>query len=265
MSLLWTAEDMIAASGGRPVGEMPEGVTGISIDSRTVKAGEAFFAIRCDRFDGHDFCTKAIANGATLLIVSEAKLPAMGRLRTPMIVVRDVLEAMGRLGQAARARSRARIIAVTGSSGKTTTKEMLRTALQPSGPVHASDKSFNNHWGVPLTLATMPEDTSYGVFEIGMNHPGEIRPLVKMVRPHMAIITLIAPAHIGHFSSIEEIARAKAEIFEGIVTGGTALLNRDDAQFDFLTDLARQAGVDHVLGFGEHPRSACTNRREPHL
>ncbi|MCP1199706.1 UDP-N-acetylmuramoylalanyl-D-glutamyl-2,6-diaminopimelate--D-alanyl-D-alanine ligase [Notoacmeibacter sp. MSK16QG-6] len=247
---------MIAAMDGRPVGEMPEGISGISIDSRTVRTGEVFFAIKGDRFDGHDFCTKAVANGAALLVVSEGKLPAMGRLRTPMIVVNDVLEALGRLGQAARARSRARIIAVTGSSGKTTTKEMLRTALETSGAVHASDKSFNNHWGVPLTLARMPESTQYGIFEIGMNHPGEIRPLVKMVRPHIAIITIIAPAHIGHFSSIEEIARAKAEIFEGVVTGGTALLNRDDERFALLEDLARQAGVDHVLGFGEHPRSA---------
>ncbi|WP_114390835.1 UDP-N-acetylmuramoylalanyl-D-glutamyl-2,6-diaminopimelate--D-alanyl-D-alanine ligase [Notoacmeibacter marinus] len=256
MSILWTTDDMIAAMDGRPVGDMPEGIGGISIDSRTVQPGEAFFAIKGERFDGHDFCTKAVANGASLLIVSEDKLPAMGRLRTPMIVVNDVLEALGRLGQAARARSRARIIAVTGSSGKTTTKEMLRTALEPSGTVHASDKSFNNHWGVPLTLARMPEATQFGIFEIGMNHPNEIRPLVKMVRPHIAIITIIAPAHIGHFSSIEEIAHAKAEIFEGVVTGGTALLNRDDAQFPLLEELARQAGVDHVLGFGEHPRSA---------
>ncbi|RLQ88186.1 UDP-N-acetylmuramoylalanyl-D-glutamyl-2,6-diaminopimelate--D-alanyl-D-alanine ligase [Notoacmeibacter ruber] len=256
MSWLWTTEDMISAMDGRPVGVMPEGITGISIDSRTISQGEAFFAIKGDRFDGHDFCTKAIANGASLLVVSEAKLPAMGRLRTPMIVVRDVLESLSRLGEAARARSRARIIAVTGSVGKTTTKEILRTALETSGAVHASDKSFNNHWGVPLTLARMPENTQFGIFEIGMNHPGEIRPLVKIVRPHIAIITIVAPAHIGHFSSIEEIARAKAEIFERVVRGGTAVLNRDDDHFEFLEELARKAGVDHVLGFGEHPRSA---------
>src|SRR5690606_6910126 len=142
-----------------------------------------------------------------------------------LIVVPDVLAALEAAGIAARARSRAKIIAVTGSAGKTTTKEALRLALSACGKVHASDKSFNNHWGVPLTLARMPEDADYAVFEIGMNHPGEIRPLVKMVRPHIALVTLIAAAHLGHFSSLEEIADAKAEIFEGVEPGGHALIN----------------------------------------
>src|SRR5690606_11821301 len=163
---------------GRPVGNVPAGITGISIDSRTVKQGEAFFAIKGDRVDGHNFASFAVANGAGLLVVSEGKLPALGRLTVPMIVVDDVLVALQQLGIAARRRTAARVIAVTGSVGKTTTKEMLRSALAPSGRVHAAVASFNNHWGVPLTLARMPEDTEFAIFEIGMNHSGEIRPLV---------------------------------------------------------------------------------------
>lgn len=255
MSWLWTTADMIAAMGGRPIGSLPAGVTGISIDSRSITPGEVFFAIKGDRVDGHDYATLAMANGASLLVVAEAKLPAMGRIGTPMIVVDDVLAALGRLAVAARLRSRARIVGVTGSVGKTTTKEMLRTLLAPSGKVHAAVASFNNHWGVPLTLARMPADTDYGVFEIGMNHPGEIRPLVKMVRPHIAIITTIAAAHLGFFKSLEEIASAKAEIFEGIEPGGVALLNHDNKQFAFLERIAQELAVPHVLTFGQHAKA----------
>src|SRR5690606_3188108 len=173
--------------GGRPFGNLPEGITGVSIDTRTLKPGEAFFAIRGDRFDGHDFATHAMAAGASVIVVSEERLPALGRLAIAKIVVPDVLRALEKLAVAARARSRARIVAATGSAGKTTTKEMLRTALQVAGPVHAAEGSFNNHWGVPLTLARLPLDARYGVFEIGMNHAGEIEPLVKMVQPHVAV------------------------------------------------------------------------------
>ncbi|MCO6392243.1 UDP-N-acetylmuramoylalanyl-D-glutamyl-2,6-diaminopimelate--D-alanyl-D-alanine ligase [Aliihoeflea aestuarii] len=255
MSPLWTGTDLVAAMAGRPVGSMPQGITGISIDSRTLRPGEAFFAIKGDQFDGHDFATAAIKAGASLLVVQENKLPALGRLNTPMIVVPDVLEALVATGIAARTRSKAKIIAVTGSAGKTSTKEGLRTALSAVGTVHASDKSFNNHWGVPLTLARMPAETDYAVFEIGMNHPGEIRPLVKMVRPHIAIVTMIAAAHLGFFKDVEEIATAKAEIFESVEPGGHALLNRDDAHFKQLEKAARDAGVDNVWGFGEHSRA----------
>lgn len=255
MSLLWTSEAMIEAMNGRPVGALPEGITGISIDTRTLRKGEAFFAIKGDALDGHDFATAAVAAGAALLVVAEVKLPALGKLKTPMIVVDDVLAAMTRLGLAARERSHAQIIVVTGSVGKTTTKEALRHVLADSGKVHASVASFNNHWGVPLTLARMPEDTDYGVFEIGMNHADEIRPLVKMVRPHVAIVTLIAPAHLGHFKNLQEIATAKAEIFEGLVPGGYALLNRDDKHYKLLETLARNAGVEHIKSFGENARA----------
>lgn len=252
MTLLWACETMVSAMGGRPVGNLPEGVTGISIDSRTLGDGEAFFAIKGDKFDGHDFATAAMANGAALLVVSEAKLPALGRLKVPMIVVDDVLQGLAKLGIAARKRSKAKFIAVTGSVGKTTTKEMLRHTLAPSGLVHASVKSFNNHWGVPLTLARMPKEAEFGVFEIGMNHAGEIRPLVKMVRPHVSIITLIAAAHLGHFKNLNEIADAKSEIFEGLVRGGHALINRDDARWKRLEKAASAAGVQNIHGFGAH-------------
>jgi UDP-N-acetylmuramoyl-tripeptide--D-alanyl-D-alanine ligase len=255
MSMLWTSDALVAAMDGRPLGQLPQGVTGISIDSRTLKPGEAFFAIKGETMDGHDFATAATKAGAGVLVVAQGRLPALGRLTAPMIVVPDVLEAMVKLGIAARARAKAKIVAVTGSVGKTTTKEALRHVLAAQATVHVSDKSFNNHWGVPLTLARMPEDCDYAVFEIGMNHPGEIRPLVRMVRPHIALITVIAPAHLGFFHSLDEIAKAKAEIFEGVVRGGAALLNRDDPRSRLLGKMAREAGIEHLYGFGENTRA----------
>ncbi|MEM7069273.1 MAG: UDP-N-acetylmuramoylalanyl-D-glutamyl-2,6-diaminopimelate--D-alanyl-D-alanine ligase [Pseudomonadota bacterium] len=251
MSYLWEIDALMAAVDGRPVGSMPEGITGISIDTRTLKKGEAFFAIKGDQFDGHDFLVAAMRAGASVAIVNESKLVSLGSLKLPLIVVRDVLDAMRRLGEVARLRTKARIIAITGSVGKTTTKEMLRTVLAPSGAVHASVASFNNHWGVPLTLARMPQETKYGIFEIGMNHAGEITPLVKMVRPHVAMITAIAPAHIGAFDTIEDIARAKAEIYSGVVQGGHALINHDDRRYTLLRDLAGEAGIDNLSSYGQ--------------
>lgn len=255
MTLLWTCEALLAATGGRPFGNLPEGITGISIDTRTLKSGEAFFAVKGDRFDGHDFATAAMAAGASLIVASEDRLPALGRLAIPKIVVPDVLKALQDVAVAARERSKARVIAVTGSAGKTTTKEMLRCALQSAGTVHAAENSFNNHWGVPLTLARLPTETKFAIFEIGMNHSGEIEPLVKMVRPHVAIVTMIAGAHLGHFNSLDEIARAKGEIFTGVTQGGQAIINRDDARWNLLSKMAVEAGINNVWGFGEHPRA----------
>ncbi len=255
MSFLWKTAELIEAMAGRPVGQMPEGIDGISIDTRSLQPGDAFFAIKGETMDGHDFATAAVKAGAGVLVVAEGKLPALGRLTAPMIVVPDVLVALEKAGIAARARTRARVIAITGSAGKTSTKQALRHVLASAGKVHASDKSFNNHWGVPLTLARMPADADYAIFEIGMNHAGEIRPLVKMVRPHIAIVTLIAAAHLGHFDSLEDIGRAKAEIFEGIEPGGVALINRDDANWVLLARLAKAAGVEKVAGFGEHAKA----------
>jgi UDP-N-acetylmuramoyl-tripeptide--D-alanyl-D-alanine ligase len=252
---LWKTAAMIEAMAGRPRGAMPEGIGGISIDSRSLAPGDAFFAIKGDRVDGHDYANVAVANGAGVLVVSEAKLPALGSIHAPLIVVPDVLEAMEKLARAARDRSRAKIIAVTGSVGKTTTKEMLRHVLSACGSVHYSPASFNNHWGVPLTLARLPESADFGVFEIGMNHPDEIRPLVKMVRPHVAVITTIAAAHLGNFRNIEEIAAAKAEIFEGVTDDGHVLINRDNDQFELLENAATACGVANIRSFGAHVKA----------
>ena len=250
---LWTWDDFVAATGGRPQGPPPAAIAGISIDSRTIAPGEAFFAIRGDTFDGHDFVAMALARGAATAVVAEDKLAALGDARGSLTVVGDPLAALGGLARAARARSQARIAAVTGSVGKTGTKEMLAAALAADGPVHDSPASFNNHWGVPLTLARMPPSARYGVFEIGMNHAGEIEPLTKMVRPHVAIVTAIAPVHLEFFKDVEEIARAKAEIFLGVEPGGVAIVNRDSPHFALLAELAEAAKVARVIGFGEHP------------
>ncbi|MBO0662792.1 UDP-N-acetylmuramoylalanyl-D-glutamyl-2,6-diaminopimelate--D-alanyl-D-alanine ligase [Jiella sp. MQZ9-1] len=253
--MLWETSVLSDVMQARPMGPLPRGVSGISIDTRTLEAGDAFFAIKGERFDGHEFLTAAQRAGAALHVVAEHKLPALGRVQVPMLVVDDVMKALTRLAEASRARAKAKIVAVTGSVGKTTTKEALRHGLSAVGSVHASAASFNNHWGVPLSLARLPADADFGIFEIGMNHPDEIRPLVKLVRPHVAIVTLIAPAHLGHFRDIDEIAAAKAEIFEGVVPGGTAILNADDPKSDLLADYARKAGVSKIETFGEAGRA----------
>jgi len=248
---LWTVAEMAEATGGSVEGidDPDTAVVGLSIDSRTMVAGEAFIAIVGDRFDGHSFVVAALDAGAALAVVARDKradLPADGRY----LLVADPLEALRDLARAARARSRARIVAVTGSVGKTGTKEMLKLALDASGRTHAAVASFNNHWGVPLTLARLPVQAKFGVFEIGMNHAGEITPLVQMVRPHVAIITTVEAVHLENFGSVERIAQAKAEIFLGLEPGGLALLNRDNRQFDLLTYLAKTAGVRRIATFG---------------
>ena len=247
---LWQFDAFLDGVDGTLIGAMPGSVTGISIDSRTVAAGDAFFAIQGDRFDGHDFVRAALDAGAGVAVVSTAWLDKQDGLPGALVAVDDPLAALERLGTAARARSGAKIIAVTGSVGKTSTKEMLRLALAPSGATHASVASFNNHWGVPLTLARMPETAKFAVFEIGMNHPGEITPLVGMVRPDVAIVTTVAPVHLEFFRNVEEIADAKAEIFSGIVAGGAAILNGDNPLYDRLAERAAAAGVARVLQFG---------------
>jgi UDP-N-acetylmuramoyl-tripeptide--D-alanyl-D-alanine ligase len=249
---LWTFGEVVAATRGRPVGTEPKSVDGIAIDSRTLLPGDAFFAIKGDNFDGHTFVSSALAHGAATAIVSTARLPALGRVTGSMIVVDDVLEALRGLARAARVRTHARIVAVTGSVGKTSTKDMLLRALGGTLPTHGAPASFNNHWGVPLTLARMPASSGFGVFEIGMNHAGEIAPLVELVRPHAAIVTTVEPVHLEAFASVEEIAFAKAEILTGLDPGGTAVLNRDNGYFDLLHRVAIELGIKHIIGFGEH-------------
>jgi len=246
--VLWTIDELMAAAGGSLRGQVVVPLTGVSIDSRSVAKGDIFAAIKGDRVDGHDYAAAALGSGAGLAIVSRPTeaMAAAG----PLLIVDDVLKALEKMGLAARARCKARIIAVTGSVGKTSTKEMLRLALSASGYTHASVASFNNHWGVPLTLARMPADTAFAVFEIGMNHPGEITPLVRMVRPHIALITTVAASHLGHFTSVAEIADAKAEIFLGVEPGGEAVINRDNEHFARLSVAARAAGIETVVGFG---------------
>ena len=252
MSALWQLAELIAATGGRITGRPAEAVAGISIDSRTLQPGEAFFAIRGDRLDGHDFVEKAVDAGAALAVVDAAWAAGQGRAELPLLAVEDgPLAALERLAAQARARSSAAIAAITGSVGKTGTKEMLCAALADQGAVHAAVGSFNNHWGVPLSLARMPADARFAILEIGMNHAGEIRPLTKMVRPHVAIITTVEAVHTEFFASVAEIAEAKAEIFEGLEPGGTAILNRDNRWFDLLSERARSRAA-RIVSFGAH-------------
>lgn len=217
---LWTSTEAAAATGGR-TGAWD--ATGVSIDTRTLKPGDLFVALT-DVRDGHDFVEAALAKGAAAALVS--RVPE-GASEGSLLVVPDVLQALRDLGAAARARTKAKVIGITGSVGKTSTKEMLRAALSGQGRVHAAEASYNNHWGVPLTLARMPVDTDFAVIEIGMNHPGEIAPLARLADLDVAMITTVAPAHLAAFASVEEIAREKAAIFEGLRADGVAVLPAD--------------------------------------
>ena len=254
MSALWTLDAMVAAMGAETSGALPADVPGLSIDSRSIAKGEAFFAIKGDNRDGHDFVEAALKSGAGLAVVAHDQRQRFSA-DAPLLVVDDVLEALRELARAARARSHAKLIAVTGSVGKTSTKEGLRLALSADGETHASAASYNNHWGVPLSLARCPASAKYGVFEIGMNHAGEITPLTKLVRPHVAIITAIAPVHLQYFGSLQKIAEAKAEIFCGLEPGGGAVLNRDNRQYAQLAKAAAAAGVARIVSFGEHAKA----------
>src|SRR5256886_14575639 len=198
---LWTSQAMIEAMRASRRGTLPDGVTGLSIDSRTIAPGEAYFAIKGDVHDGHDFVAAALNAGAALAVVETAQREKFAP-DAPLLVVDDVLAGLVDLARAARARLHAQVIAVTGSVGKTSTKEALRRVLGAQGETHASAASFNNHWGVPLSLARCPATARFAIFEIGMNHAGEIEPLVKMARPPVAIITAVEPRHLEFFSGI---------------------------------------------------------------
>lgn len=246
---LWTVDEIVSATGGSVRGK-PGEASGISIDSRTVEPGDLFIAIKGDQFDGHAFVDAALEAGAAAALVSADQADALKVPKAGLIVVDDSYDGLYDLARAARARAAGTMLAITGSVGKTSTKETFRLILSAFGKTHAPVKSFNNHWGVPLTLCRMPRDTDYGVFEIGMNHSGEITPLSKLVQPHVAMITTVAPVHLENLGSLDAIAAAKAEIFDGLLEGGTAVVHGDIDHSDFLKERAIASGAGKVMTFG---------------
>jgi UDP-N-acetylmuramoyl-tripeptide--D-alanyl-D-alanine ligase len=253
-SALWTIDVMASAMSAERQGSLPASVCGLSIDSRSVAPGEAFFAIHGDHRDGHEFVSAALAAKAAVAVVA-ADRRAQFESDAPLLVVPDVLAGLRNLAAAARARMHGKVIGVTGSVGKTGTKEALRLALSKDGETHASVASYNNHWGVPLSLARCPSSARYALLEMGMNHAGEIAPLSRLVRPDVAIITTIAPVHLEFFGSLAKIADAKAEIFVGVPPDGAAVINCDIAQFVQLQRGAKDAGIARVISFGEHAKA----------
>jgi UDP-N-acetylmuramoyl-tripeptide--D-alanyl-D-alanine ligase len=240
MTALWTGHDLLEATGGTMA--EPFAATGVSIDTRTLQPGDLFVALRGETGDGHDFVADAMARGVAGAMVHRDVPDA-----TPLLLVDDTLAALHRLGGYARARFGGRLAAVTGSVGKTTTKEMLRTILGRLGRTHAAVASYNNHWGLPLTLARVPPDSEFCIVEIGMNHPGEIAPLARLARPHVAVITSIEKAHIGFLGSIEAIADEKAAILHALEPGGVAVLPADSPLFP---RLHAAAGKASIVSFG---------------
>ena len=241
---LWTSADAVAATGGQTPCKWA--VNGISIDTRTLMPGDLFVALTAAR-DGHDFVAQALEKGAGAALVS--RIPEGVAPDAPLLLVEDVQKGLEALGRAGRARTKAKVVAVTGSVGKTSTKEMLAAMLAPQGRTHAAVASYNNHWGVPLTLARMPEDTEFAVIEIGMNHPGEIAPLARQARPHVAMVTTVAAVHLEAFDNVAGIAREKASILEGLEPGGIAVLNADLPESEVLGDIAALEGCE-VRWFG---------------
>ncbi|HEV7386830.1 MAG TPA: UDP-N-acetylmuramoyl-tripeptide--D-alanyl-D-alanine ligase, partial [Phenylobacterium sp.] len=242
---LWTSEEIVVATGGKLAGK-PFAATGVSIDTRTLEPGDLFVALGGAR-DGHEFVEQAMAKGAAGVLASRQVFGSA-------VMVGDVLKALERLGAAARDRTpKARRGAVTGSVGKTSVTQAILAGLKLAGRAHSSVKSYNNHIGVPLTLARMPRDTERAVFEIGMNHAEEIRPLTRMVRPHAAVVTTVGPVHVENFPDGEAgVARAKAEVFAGLEVGGVAVLNADDRWFDLLKGEALTVGAEvRTFGHGE--------------
>lgn len=249
---LWTHAQAEAATGGHATA--PFAASGLSIDTRSLVPGDLFVALKAAR-DGHDFVAQAFEKGAAAALVDHVPEGVTG----PCLVVPDVLAALTALGAAGRARSAARVVAVTGSVGKTSTKEMLRLMLAEFGTVHAAEASFNNHWGVPITLARLPADADFAVVEIGMNHPGEIAPLARLTRPHVAMITTIAPAHLAAFESIEGIAHEKSDIYCGLEPDGIALFPTGLPTTPILETKARQT---RAISFGTEGDVCLTSIRQ---
>ncbi|MEE8295257.1 MAG: UDP-N-acetylmuramoyl-tripeptide--D-alanyl-D-alanine ligase [Sphingomonadales bacterium] len=250
---LWTFTEILKSIDG--YGPVTGGVFGIAIDNRETYPGDLFIALPGNRTDGHKFVKKAFGMGAAAALVS--KKPRGLRSNDPRLIwVPDTYEALLKMAATARVRSAAKIIAVTGTAGKTGTKDALAAALGMRGLTHSSIKSFNNHVGVPLSLARLPRNAEFGVFEVGMSAPGDIAPLARLIRPHVALITTIGAGHLGAFASEEEIAREKAAIFEGLSTAGTVILNRDNTQFVLLKNLATSRGIKRILDFSTHDLAA---------
>lgn len=253
LNVIWQAEDVVRAIRGQCLHEQNWIAQGISIDSRTANAGDLFIALEGPTHDAHEFVHAAFAKGAVAAIVKR-QAPQVPP-QAPLLYVDDTFTALQDLGQAGRQRAQASIVAVTGSVGKTSTKEMLRLMLSAIGDTYANEGSLNNQWGVPLSLARLPAEARYGVFEIGMNHAGELGPLSQQVRPKVALITTIEAVHLEFFDSIEAIADAKAEIFLGMDAEGAAILNRDNPQFARLAAAARAQGIKRALSFGRDAKS----------
>lgn len=261
--IIWDAAEAIEATGGKSTIEWQASF--VSIDSRNITPGDLFVALNGEKVDGHDFVRQAAENGAAAAMVS--RKPEGIPEDFPLLIVKDTVKALEDLARYARQRTRAKIIGVTGSVGKTSTKEMLKAALQVQGEVYASAGNLNNHYGVPLSLARLPRDVDYGIFEMGMNHEGEISALSKMVRPHVAIITTVEAVHLEYFDSVEKIADAKGEIFDGLEEGGTAVLNKDNPHYKRLVKCAKSRDINRILSFGTSTDAlfrmvACTGEEE---
>ncbi len=246
LGALWTAAEAAAATGGRAAGDWL--ATGVAIDSRSVRPGDLFVALRGPNRDGHAFAGAALEAGAAAVVLDH--LPEDVSVRGPRLMVADTRDALEALAARARARSAARLVAVTGSVGKTSTKEMLRLALGACGTVHATEGNLNNQWGLPLSLARLPRGARYAVLEMGMNHAGEIAPLSRLAKPDVAVITTVDRVHSAHFDSVDAIADAKAEIFAGLAPRGGAVIHADIPQAGRLVEAAHAAGAGRVLTFG---------------
>ncbi len=250
MSALWTSDEIARALAPADL-TAAFSANGVTFDSRAVKAGDLFFALKGETSDGHGFVTQAFARGAAAAVVSQPIEGEVGAL----VKVADTMQALVALGRAGRARSPARVASVTGSVGKTSTKDALRAMLSAQAATEASAASYNNHVGVPISLARLPRDARYGVFEIGMNHPGEIEPLARQVEADVGVITNVGTAHIGHMGSEEAIADEKSCLFAGMRADAVAVLNRDNWHFDRLVAGARRFGVTRIVGFGKSERA----------
>ena len=247
MTPLWTTDEIAKATAGTCSGSWS--ASGVSIDSRSIQEGDVFVALKGPNFDGHEFVPDALGKGAAAAIVDET-FKDSDSYHDKLVIVKDTFAALQNLGKAARARTKARVVAVTGSVGKTGTKEALKLGLSAQGATHATAGNLNNHWGVPLSLSRMPANTKFGVFELGMNHPGEIAPLSELVRPHVAVITSVEAVHLEFFASVAEIADEKAAIMAGLEPEGVIVLPRDNPHYARLSANTKKYGCERAVSFG---------------